>query len=47
MSGICSEFPDYFMFDGDIHWLAPCSAQSPKRIRLHIDYLVDHLRNEP
>lgn len=43
---VLRELPDYFMFDADIYWLAPYRAQTPKRIRLLIDYLVDHLRNE-
>lgn len=39
--------PAYAMVDADIHWLAPYRAQTPKRIRLLIDFLVDHLRDEP
>lgn len=39
--------PGYAMVDADIHWLAPYRAQTPKRIRLLIDFLVDYLRDEP
>jgi LysR family transcriptional regulator, transcriptional activator for dmlA len=39
--------PDYAMMDADIHWLAPYRTQTPKRIRLLIDFLVDRFRNEP
>lgn len=39
--------PGYAMVDADIHWLAPYRAQTPKRIRLLIDFLLDHFRNEP
>ena len=39
--------PDYAMLDADIHWLAPYRAQTPKRIRLLIDFLVERFRDEP
>lgn len=39
--------PDYAMRDADIHWLAPYRAQTPKRLRLLIDFLADHLQKEP
>lgn len=39
--------PQYAMHDADIHWLAPYRAQTPRRIRLLIDFLVDHFRDEP
>ncbi len=39
--------PDYAMLDADIHWLAPYRAQTPKRIRLLIDFLVERFRREP
>lgn len=46
-TAVLRELPDYFVFDADTHWGAPYRAPIPKQIRLHIDYLVDHLRNEP
>ncbi len=39
--------PDHAMRDADIHWLAPYRAQTPRRIRLLIDFLVERFRNEP
>lgn len=39
--------PHYAMHDADIHWLAPYRAQTPRRIRLLIDFLVEHFRDEP
>lgn len=39
--------PNYAMHDADIHWLAPHRAQTPRRIRLLIDFLVEHFRDEP
>lgn len=39
--------PQYAMPDADIHWLAPYRPQTPKRIRLLVDYLAEHYRNEP
>ena len=39
--------PGYAMTDADIHWLAPHSATSPKRIRLLVDFLAERFRNEP
>lgn len=35
------------MPDADIHWLAPYRPQTPRRIRLLIDFLVERFRNEP
>ncbi len=39
--------PQHAMQDADIHWLAPYRAQTPKRIRLLIDFLVERFRDEP
>ncbi len=39
--------PAYAMTDADIHWLAPHTASTPKRIRLLVDYLVERFRSEP
>ena len=39
--------PGYAMLDADIHWLAPHRAQTPKRVRLLIDFLVDRFKGEP
>ncbi|MES3003067.1 MAG: LysR substrate-binding domain-containing protein, partial [Pseudomonadota bacterium] len=39
--------PAYAMWDADIHWLAPHRAQTPKRVRLLIDFLVERFRSEP
>jgi DNA-binding transcriptional LysR family regulator len=39
--------PAYAMWDADIHWLAPHRAQTPKRVRLLIDFLVERFRAEP
>lgn len=39
--------PTYAMTDADIHWLAPYRAQTPRRIRLLLDFLVESLRKEP
>jgi LysR family transcriptional regulator, transcriptional activator for dmlA len=39
--------PGYAMVDADIHWLAPHRAQTPKRVRLLIDFLAERFRNEP
>lgn len=39
--------PAYTMIDADIHWLAPYRSPTPRRIRLLIDFLVEHLRHEP
>jgi DNA-binding transcriptional LysR family regulator len=39
--------PGYAMFDADIHWLAPHRAQTPKRVRLLIDFLAERFRGEP
>lgn len=37
----------YAMADADIHWLAPHRAQTPKRVRLLIDFLAERFRVEP
>ena len=39
--------PTYAMWDADIHWLAPHRAQTPKRVRLLIDFLAERFRGEP
>jgi LysR family transcriptional activator of dmlA len=39
--------PAYAMWDADIHWLAPHRAQTPRRVRLLIDFLVERFRGEP
>lgn len=39
--------PDHAMADADINWLAPYRAQSPKRIRLLVDFLTERFREEP
>ncbi|HSV36302.1 MAG TPA: LysR family transcriptional regulator [Ramlibacter sp.] len=39
--------PGYAMLDADVHWLAPQRAQTPKRVRLLIDFLVERFRGEP
>ena len=38
---------DYAMPEADIHWLAPYRTNSPRRIRLLIDFLVAQFQNEP
>lgn len=37
----------YAMPDADIHWLAPYRADSPRRIRLLIDFLLTQFQGEP
>lgn len=37
----------YSMPDADIHWLAPYRPDTPRRIRLLIDFLVAQFQNEP
>lgn len=39
--------PDYAMPDADIHWLAPYRTDSPRRIRLLIDFLVTQFQDAP
>lgn len=39
--------PAYAMRDADIHWLAPYRPQTPRRIRLLLDFLVERFRAEP
>lgn len=39
--------PDYAMPDADIHWLAPYRPQTPKRIRLLVDFLAQRFRDQP
>lgn len=39
--------PGHAMLDADIHWLAPHTAATPKRIRLLVDFLADRFRGEP
>ena len=38
---------DYAMPDADIHWLAPYRPDSPRRIRLLIDFLVAWFQDSP
>lgn len=38
---------DHAMPDADIHWLAPYRTDSPRRIRLLIDFLVAQFQDEP
>ncbi len=39
--------PQYAMQDADVHWLAPYRAQTPRRIRLLVDFLVERFKDEP
>jgi LysR family transcriptional activator of dmlA len=39
--------PGYAMPDADIHWLAPLRTDSPRRIRLLIDFLVAQFQDAP
>jgi len=39
--------PGYAMWDADIHWLAPHRAQTPKRVRLLVDFLAERFKGEP
>ena len=39
--------PAYSMPDADIHWLAPYRPDSPRRIRLLIDFLLAEFQSEP
>ena len=39
--------PAWAMPDADIHWVAPWRAQTPKRVRLLVDYLVEQFKSEP
>lgn len=39
--------PGYAMPDADIHWLAPYRADSPRRIRLLIDFLLTQFQGSP
>jgi LysR family transcriptional activator of dmlA len=39
--------PGYAMVDADIHWLAPQTPSTPKRIRLLVDFLAEGFRREP
>lgn len=39
--------PQWSMTDADIHWVAPSRPQTPRRIRLLIDHLVEQFRTEP
>ena len=39
--------PSYAMADADIHWLAPYRRDSPRRIRLLIDFLLAQFQGAP
>ncbi|MFN3493106.1 MAG: LysR family transcriptional regulator, partial [Hydrogenophaga sp.] len=39
--------PEYAMPDADIHWLAPYQPQTPRRIRLLVDFLAQRFRDQP
>jgi LysR family transcriptional regulator, transcriptional activator for dmlA len=39
--------PTFAMPDADIHWLAPYRPQTPRRIRLLVDFLLDAFRKQP
>jgi LysR family transcriptional activator of dmlA len=39
--------PGYAMADADIHWLAPHTPSTPRRIRLLVDHLAESFRGEP
>jgi LysR family transcriptional activator of dmlA len=39
--------PAYAMVDADIHWLAPHTPSTPRRIRLLVDFLAERFRAEP
>ena len=39
--------PEYSMPDADIHWLAPYRPDTPRRIRLLIDFLITQFQHEP
>ncbi len=39
--------PGYAMLEADIHWLAPYRTDSPRRIRLLIDFLVAQFQEAP
>ena len=39
--------PAYAMADADIHWLAPHTASTPRRIKLLVDFLAERFRGEP
>jgi DNA-binding transcriptional LysR family regulator len=39
--------PAYAMVDADIHWLAPQTRSTPKRIRLLVEFLAERFRGEP
>jgi DNA-binding transcriptional LysR family regulator len=39
--------PAWAMPDADVHWLAPHTPSTPKRIRLLVDFLAEQFRAEP
>lgn len=39
--------PGYAMTDADIHWLAPHTRSTPKRMRLLVEFLAERFRSEP
>ncbi len=45
--GLARVLPAYDMPDADIHWLAPYRTDSPRRIRLLIDFLLAQFKDAP
>jgi len=39
--------PEFAMPEADIQWVAPWRPKTPRRVRLLIDFLVEHFRSEP
>jgi LysR family transcriptional activator of dmlA len=39
--------PSWQMPDADVHWLAPYRPQTPRRIKLLVDFLAEQFRSEP
>ena len=39
--------PGWSMVDADIHWLAPHTASTPRRLRLLVEFLAERFRDEP
>ncbi|MFC3683497.1 LysR family transcriptional regulator [Hydrogenophaga luteola] len=38
---------EWSMPDADVHWIAPYRAQVPRRVRLLVDFLAEHFKEEP